>query len=177
MNDKEDKSTHLPLPTGKRLPAMRSDLVLRGIRDLAQLRANKTKVLVVEDDEFSLEIFREKLELEGYQTEGAGNGVEALERLLTFNADLVLSDFRMPVMMGDILLRHCQDNHPGLPVILMTGGGWLTNREAIKIGAAGFIKKPFSFDDLIKLIESVTGACLPAVLRRRVPSHSRGGGD
>jgi len=155
MNDKEDKSTRLPLPTGKRLPAMRSDLVLRGIRDLAQLRAIKAKVLVVDDEEFLVEIFREWLETEGYQTEGAGNGAEALERLKTFNADLVLCGIRMPVMGGVTFLRRSQNDYPGLPVILMTAGDSLTEHEAIKIGAAAFVKHPFSFDFLINLIQSI----------------------
>jgi DNA-binding NtrC family response regulator len=125
------------------------------MRDLAQRRANKAKILVVDDEEFLVEIIREKLELEGFQTEGAGNGVEALERLSTFNADLVISGIRMPVMEGVPLLRRCQEDYPGLPVILMTAGSSLTEQEAIKIGAAGFISKPFSWDDLLKLIKSV----------------------
>jgi len=135
---------------------MRSDLVLRGIRDLAQLRANKGKVLVVDDEEFLVEIIRERLESEGYHTEGAGNGAEALELLRTFNADIVLCGFQMPVMKGDVLLRHCKANHPGLPVIIMTASAHWTEQRAKNIGAAGFLSKPFSFDDLIRLIESVT---------------------
>ena len=155
MNDKEEKSTHLPLPAGKRLPAMRSDLVLRGIRDLAQLRENKAKVLVVDDEEFLLEIVRERLESEGYQTEGAGNGAEALERLRTFNADVVLCGIRMPVMGGVTFLQRSQEDYPSLPVVLMTAGDSITEQEAIKIGAAAFLKKPFSFDFLMQVIDSV----------------------
>jgi len=134
---------------------MRSDLVLRGIRDLVQLRANNGKVLVVDDEEFLVEIIRERLESEGYQTEGAGNGVEALERLSAFNADLVISGIRMPVMGGDTFLRRCQENYPGLPVILMSASLNWTDQEAKNIGAAGYISLPFSFDDLKKLIKSV----------------------
>lgn len=121
---------------------------------MAQLRANKAKVLVVDDEEFLVEIIREKLGLYGYQTEGAGNGVEALDRLRTFNADLVLSGIRMPVMEGVSLLRRCQEDYPGLPVILMTAGDSLTKQEAIKIGAAGFLSKPFTWDDLLNILEA-----------------------
>jgi DNA-binding NtrC family response regulator len=61
----------------------------------------------------------------------------------------------MPVMEGVTFLRLSQNDYPGLPVILMTAGDSLTEHEAIKIGAAAFVKKPFSFDFLINLIQSV----------------------
>lgn len=123
--------------------------------DLLKCWRAEAKILVVDDEDFLLEIMREKLELEGFQTEGAGNGVEALERLSTFHADLVISGIRMPVMEGVPLLRRCQEDYPGLPVILMTAGSSLTEQEAIKIGAAGFISKPFSWNELLNLIKSV----------------------
>ncbi len=123
--------------------------------DLLKCWRAEAKILVVDDEDFLVEIIREKLELEGFQTEGAGNGVEALERLSTFHADLVISGIRMPVMEGEPLLRRCQEDYPDLPVILMTAGSSLTEQEAIKIGAAGFISKPFSWDDLLNLIKSV----------------------
>jgi DNA-binding NtrC family response regulator len=123
--------------------------------DLLKCWRVEAKILVVDDEDFLVEIIREKLELEGFQTEGAGNGVEALERLSTFNADLVISGIRMPVMEGVPLLRRCKEDFPDMPVILMTAGSSLTEQEAIKIGAAGFISKPFSWDDLLNLIKSV----------------------
>jgi two-component system NtrC family response regulator len=58
-------------------------------------------------------------------------------------------------MEGVPLLRRCKEDFPDMPVILMTAGSSLTEQEAIKIGAAGFISKPFSWDDLLKLIKSV----------------------
>lgn len=123
--------------------------------DLLKCWRTEAKILVVDDEDFLVEIIREKLELEGFQTEGAGNGVEALDRLSTFNADLVISGIRMPVMEGVPLLRRCQEDFPDMPVILMTAGSSLTEQEAIKIGAAGFISKPFSWNDLLNLIKSV----------------------
>jgi CheY-like chemotaxis protein len=113
------------------------------------------KVLVVDSEGFLVDLIREFLESEGYKTEGAGNGVEALERMSTFNADLVISGIRMPVMGGETFLRRCQENHPGIPVILMSASDNWTDQKAKNIGAAGYISQPFSFNDLKILIKSV----------------------
>jgi len=80
--------------------------------DLLKCRRVETKILVVDGEEYLVEIMREKLELEGFLTEGAGNGVEALERLSTFHADLAISGIRMPVMEGVPLLRRCLEWAP-----------------------------------------------------------------
>jgi two-component system response regulator (stage 0 sporulation protein F) len=113
------------------------------------------KVLVVDDEPLFVEIARNWLEEDGYQTEGAENGVEALELLSTFKADLVLSGIVMPHMDGLTLLRRCQEDYPGLPVILTSGGRSLTEEELKKGGAAGFLSKPFSQGDLRKIIGTV----------------------
>jgi CheY-like chemotaxis protein len=102
------------------------------------------KVLVVDDDPFFVEITRRWLEEDDYQTEGAGNGVEALERLSTFKADLVFSGIVMPYMDGLTLLRRCREDYPDLPVVLTSGGRRLTEEEWENFGAAGFLPKPFS---------------------------------
>ena len=118
-------------------------------------RFMSSKVLVVDSEIFLVDLIREFLESEGYQIEGAGNGVEALERMSTFNADLVISGIRMPVMGGETFLRRCQENHPGIPVILMSASDNWTDQEAKNIGAAGYISLPFPFPDLKKLINSI----------------------
>ena len=113
------------------------------------------KILVVDSEVFLVDLIREFLESEGYQTEGAENGAEALERMSTFNADLVISGIRMPVMGGEIFLRRCQENHPNIPVILMSASDNLTDKETKNFGAAGYISLPFPFPDLKNLINSI----------------------
>jgi CheY-like chemotaxis protein len=113
------------------------------------------KVLVVDGEEFLVKIIRDWLESEGYQTEGAENGMEALGRMPRFSPNLVISGIRMPVMGGETFLRRCQENYSGIPVILMSASENWTDQGAKNIGAAGYISLPFSFDELKILIKSV----------------------
>lgn len=147
----------MPISTSRGVGHDDKSAAAMGVQKCTKLKGRYmgAKILVVDGEKHLVEITREWLELEGYQTEGAGNGAEALERMSTFNADLVISGMRMPVMGGETFLRRCQENYPGLPVILMSTGSGLTDQEASNIGAAGYVSLPFSFDDLKKLIISV----------------------
>ena len=79
-----------------------------------------TKILVVEDEPVNLKILNYILNLEGYETTGAKDGVEALELLAQSRFDLVLSDIKMPRLSGVALARpsplpqtnysHCVDD-------------------------------------------------------------------
>ncbi len=87
----------------------------------------------------------------------ASNGVEALASLEQHNVHLVLSDINMPEMDGLELLRRLRssDEWKSLPVIMITTEGGKTRvLEAAKLGATGYVRKPFTAD---QIKEKLTG--------------------
>ncbi len=81
----------------------------------------------------------------------AGNGSEALEILRHKKVDLVLSDINMPVMDGLEFVRQLRnvENAQGVPVVMITTEGSESHvKEAISCGARGYIRKPFTPDQM-----------------------------
>ena len=81
----------------------------------------------------------------------AGNGSQALDILRQQTVDLVLSDINMPVMDGLELVRHLQsvENARRVPILMITTeGGESRVAEAIACGARGYIRKPFTPDQM-----------------------------
>lgn len=81
----------------------------------------------------------------------AGDGLEALQILEAHRVDLVLSDIQMPHLDGISLLRQMQA-HPTwgrIPVVMITTEASQARvLEAVSVGAAGYIKKPFTADEI-----------------------------
>jgi DNA-binding NtrC family response regulator len=99
--------------------------------------------LIVEDDAHERQGLADLLSLWGYETETARDGSEAVEKVSTFNPDVVISDLRMPRMTGMELLREVHEKQPGLSFIMLTGQGSIEEAvEATKLGAFNFLEKP-----------------------------------
>ncbi len=101
------------------------------------------KVLVVEDEANERRGLAELLLAWGYEVEKAADGVEALEKIPTFNPAVVISDLRMPRLGGMDLLKKLHAAHPGLCFIMLTAQGTIEDAvEATKLGAFNFLEKP-----------------------------------
>ena len=101
------------------------------------------KILVVEDDPHARQGLSDLLSAWGYETEAAGDGAEALEKIAAFNPSVVISDLRMPQVTGMELLRQLHDSRPDLRFIMLTGQGTIEEAvEATKLGAYNFLEKP-----------------------------------
>ncbi len=110
-------------------------------------------VLIVEDDLDLREALCDTLALEGYQVISAGNGTEALSKLLKNTVKLVVSDIQMPMMDGIQLLFNMQQKHPEIPVLLMTAYGTIPKAvEAMQSGAADYLIKPFEASTLVEKV-------------------------
>ncbi len=111
-------------------------------------------ILIVEDDAAARAGVATVLARHGYTTLTAKDGREALEVLLrTAIPDLMLLDMLLPGLDGWRLLPRVRD---AVPVIVMTGTV-LSPEWAAEHGAAGFLKKPFSDDDLVAEVRRVLG--------------------
>jgi len=81
------------------------------------------KILVVDDEEYIRELYRDELAEEGYLVELAEDGQEALGKMGTFRPDLVTLDVKMPGLDGIEVLRRIREKDESVPVLLVTAFG------------------------------------------------------
>ena len=114
--------------------------------------SNGKHILVVDDEPLVRSSLGELLTISGYSVSTAANGKEALELLKNYNADIVITDMKMPVMDGIQLLKRIKAGHPGTPVIMISGYGSIESAvEAMKEGAYDYVTKPI-VDNEIKIV-------------------------
>jgi len=116
--------------------------------------AQKTTILVVDDDEATRDALCQALELEGYAWRSSDSAESALETIDEHRVDLVLTDQVMGGMSGLRMLEVLRSRSPELPVILCTGYGTIESAvEAIRIGATDYVTKPVDLDSLLLTID------------------------
>lgn len=115
------------------------------------------KQILIADDDLSMRTaLAESLEQCGFEVETAENGADALTKFQKGKFEVVITDMRMPKMTGMDVLRGVKKISPQTPVILITAYGTIkTAVDAMKEGAAEFIMKPFSLDDLEFAVKNV----------------------
>lgn len=113
-------------------------------------------VLVVDDDPQLQLAMKTTLMRKGYEVTVAGDGKVALDLLDKESFDIIITDQRMPEMTGQELLQALQTRGNTIPVVMITAHGTITQAvEAMQLGAADFITKPFSPEDLLRIVERV----------------------
>jgi DNA-binding NtrC family response regulator len=114
------------------------------------------RVLVVDDEPIVLKSCRLVLEAEGWEMMPASSVTEALSILESITPELLLVDVKMPVHDGMYLMRKVREKRPGIPIIVMSGYATSeTIKEAEGLGAAIFLPKPFTPDELAGALGSV----------------------
>ena len=115
------------------------------------------KVLVVEDDLFFQRVLQKRLTIEGYQVAAAADGREGMKAIVTFEPDLVISDWMMPEVDG---LELCQSVKTGLRdaapyFILLTAKGEINDRLlALETGADDYLVKPCDQAELMARVRA-----------------------
>ncbi len=112
------------------------------------------ETIIVVDDDLSLCHFLTKpLSQKGYQVIACHNGKQALEIINEREADLVLLDNKLPDRMGLEILKDIKQEHPKMPVIIMTAFGTTdTAIEAMRLGAFDYVLKPFELEEISELV-------------------------
>lgn len=114
------------------------------------------KILIV-DDEISIQRYmKELLEELGYDSETAERADDATQLLADSRFDLVISDIEMPGRSGLELAGDLRRDHPHLPVILTTGARDEDFKQRSRQLGTGYLEKPFSADELLEEIESIS---------------------
>jgi len=107
------------------------------------------RILVADDEPKLGRVVAQMLELDGHAVVRAGGGREALARLSEEAFDVVVTDLRMPDVDGLAVLRAARAKSPPPEVVLMTAYATAESAvEAMKAGAADYVTKPFSMDEL-----------------------------
>ena len=112
-------------------------------------------ILVVEDDPKSLKLTRDLLQASGYTTIEAIDGEQGVELAKAKKPDLILMDILMPKMDGYAACHAIKKDKATreIPVVMLTAMGYELNKELAKrLGAGGYITKPFSRQELLDVI-------------------------
>jgi PAS domain S-box-containing protein len=121
-------------------------------------RLNGAGLLVVDDDEDSLDLLRVVLEGAGASVNTASSARVALEKSATRRFDLVVSDIGMPEMDGYAFMRSLRQRHPDVPAIALTAYARAEDAErAHQAGYQHHIAKPVDADELVAIIERLLG--------------------
>ena len=114
----------------------------------------RRRVLAVDDETVVVHAMRRSLDGRRYRVDEAFSGRDALARVVAQPYDLVLLDMRMPDLDGLDLLPTIREHQPGVPVVIVTGYASIdTAVEAIQRGAADYLPKPFTPDELRRVAD------------------------
>jgi two-component system chemotaxis response regulator CheY len=115
------------------------------------------RVLVVDDSRTSRRVLKDILDKAGYEVTGeAINGKEAVELYDRLLPDVVTMDITMPEMDGIEALKQIRKAHPDAVIIMVTAAGQKEKMmEAVKLGAAEFVAKPFVEETVLEALEHV----------------------
>jgi two-component system chemotaxis response regulator CheY len=119
-----------------------------------------TTVMIVDDELFIVELYRDILQLRGYKVVGtAFDGEEAVRRYgsIPEKPDVIIMDHRMPVMNGVEATKEIIRSNPTQKIIFVSADV-LIEKDAREAGAAEFLPKPFRMDDLIEKMQRVAAA-------------------
>ncbi|MDQ7817747.1 MAG: sigma-54 dependent transcriptional regulator [Melioribacteraceae bacterium] len=135
------------------------------------------KILIADDEKPIRDSLKLILDEEGYSTDVAGDGEEALQKIEAENFDIVITDIKMPKVDGIQLLESTSKISPDTFFIIMTAYASVkTAIDALRNGAYDYLIKPIEFDDVIfrikKLIDYKKLAAENKYLRQRISSDT-----
>jgi len=117
-------------------------------------------VLIVEDNELNMKLFRDLLEAHGYQTIGTSNGREALRLAREHRPALILMDIQLPEVSGLEVTRWIKDDAElrATPVVAVTAFAMKGDEERIREGGCeAYLSKPISVGKFIETVRRFVG--------------------
>lgn len=116
------------------------------------------RILVIDDERVICDACRLVLSEKGHTVALKTTGREGLRAIQQGDFDIVLLDMKLPDIDGMEILKAVREEKPGLCVLVMTGYSIMSNAvQAMKLGAADYLSKPFTDDELITAVEK---ACI-----------------
>lgn len=113
------------------------------------------KVLIIDDEIKLREAIVELFSFIGYQIVEAQDGLDGLDKVKSHTPDLIICDVMMPKLDGyGFLKQHMISEQANIPVVLLTAKTEEVDEKiGLNLGAKDYIKKPFSFQDLKRIVE------------------------
>jgi DNA-binding response OmpR family regulator len=112
------------------------------------------KILIVEDEKGISDFLKQGLEEESYEIIVASDGLSGLDLAITNKPDLILLDWMLPKMSGIDVCKEFRKTDSKTPIIFLTAKDTIQETiEGLKSGANDYIKKPFSFEELLERIK------------------------
>jgi len=112
------------------------------------------RILIIEDEAGIVQFLQQGLEEEGYSITTASDGELGLQLLLNKSFDLVLLDWMLPQKTGLEICKSFREKDKKTPIIFLTAKDTVQETiEGLQAGANDYIKKPFSFDELVERIK------------------------
>ncbi|HEY0751330.1 MAG TPA: sigma-54 dependent transcriptional regulator [Chitinophagaceae bacterium] len=135
------------------------------------------KILIIDDDRDMCLLLKRFLTRHGFEVLEAYSGKKALELLETVEPSLVMCDFRLEDMEGNVLLGKIKEIYPQVPVIIITGYSDIKIAvEVMKMGAYDYITKPLFPDEILvtikKALEAATSQDTGAVHEKSRPASA-----
>ena len=124
-------------------------------------RPGRQRVVVVDDEASIRDLLAKTLALAEYDVDTASDAASALERLRDSSPDygLLIADLKMPGMDGLSLIRQVKRLTPSLPIIIITGFSTESAAiEAVNLGVAGYLTKPFRVPQVLAAAAKALGA-------------------
>lgn len=118
----------------------------------------KNKILIVDDAIDTVELLKKRFQAEGYDTEEAYNGEEALNKVPEYNPDLIVLDVMMPKIDGYEVCQRLKSDEKTkyIPIIMLTAKGEIEHKvKGLEIGADDYLPKPFDYKELSARIKSL----------------------
>ncbi len=113
-------------------------------------------ILVIDDERDVVTALESMLGGQGYEIRQATRWTEAIAEIQDHRPDAVLLDLYLPTVQGEALLEFIRDFDASLPVVIISSEIEPSKLEQLgRIGANGFVRKPFSEDDLFVVVEQV----------------------
>jgi len=125
-------------------------------RNLAREGGKTQKILIVEDNELNMKLFRDLLEAHGYETHQSRDGQEALSMARSVLPDLVLMDIQLPVISGLDVAKalKADDDLKHIPIIAVTAFAMKGDEEKIREGGCeAYLSKPISLTSFLETVE------------------------
>lgn len=125
---------------------------------------DRPRILVVDDEQAVRDLLAKTLTMADYDVDAAPDGASAIDRLRAVEYDLLITDLKMPGMDGLSVIREARRTAPDLPVIIITGYSTEASAiEAINLGVAGYLTKPFRLPRILAATARALGEPVPAV--------------
>ncbi len=120
------------------------------------MKGSRARIFLLDDEELIVTVLSKSLRREGYEIIAETDTTGIIDKIKSFNPDLLLMDIRMPDRDGIDILKEIKDDGLMIPVVMLTADDTAeTAVKAMKLGASDYLTKPFNTDEVKIVIKNI----------------------